>query len=557
MDGFIRMRAALADASLREKAVDRYIGRVSDGKRPELAEQLRISAARALGLFAGVERVKPDSPRAGGWQAIADFMEVNVPQAERERAGTVLVRILNDVLFELLNLSREKAGQPALPAEEKSQTFLTQAVLAISDSAFYPAPMALMLTDFKQVQASVFQVARAPGKNVVLPGLPVADHRHFLDAVRAGAQALGLADAGGRRIRRNLGHHGVLGQPQDHGQRPRIRAPQVKVACHRQRQGDGVMTTTTLTLNDSWLSRRNAFDWIFAMLVLAGGAFVFSRYSASMDYYEKPILVAAMAAGHLAGWFWRPLRVLALVVAAASLLAISSYQGDLARADTVFQLKYFLSSQSAILWMSVLFFMSTMFYWLGLFGGKQGDAMELIGSRIAWVAVTMALVGTMVRWYESHQLGPDIGHIPVSNLYEVFVLFCWITTAFYLYFESRYKTRSLGAFVMLVVSAAVGFLLWYTLVRDAQEIQPLVPALQSWWMKLHVPANFIGYGTFSLAAMVAFAYLIKQQAHETRLYKLTPICCSASRCALCRWPSAAGARGGRQLLVGLCGDFRR
>ena len=56
---------------------------------------------------------------------------------------------------------------------------------------------------------------------------------------------------------------------------------------------------------------------------------------------------------------------------------------------------------------------------------------------------------------------------------------------------------------MLVVSAAVGFLLWYTVVREAHEIQPLVPALQSWWMKLHVPANFIGYGTFSLAAMVA------------------------------------------------------
>ena len=76
---------------------------------------------------------------------------------------------------------------------------------------------------------------------------------------------------------------------------------------------------------------------------------------------------------------------------------------------------------------------------------------------------------------------------------------------------------------MLVVSAAVGFLLWYTVVREAHEIQPLVPALKSWWMKLHVPANFIGYGTFALAAMVAFAYLIKQQAGETRWYKLTPL----------------------------------
>ena len=268
------------------------------------------------------------------------------------------------------------------------------------------------------------------------------------------------------------------------------------------------MTTTTLTLNDSWLSRRNALDWVFALLVLAGGAFAFSRYAGSMDSYEKPILVAACLAGISLGWFWRSLQVLAMVVAAASLLAIVSYQGDLSRADTVFQLKYFLSSQSAILWMSVLFFMSTVFYWLGLFGGKQGDTMEQIGSRVAWAAVTMALIGTMVRWYESHQIGPDIGHIPVSNLYEVFVLFCWITTAFYLYFEQRYKTRSLGAFVMLVVSAAVGFLLWYTLVREAHEIQPLVPALQSWWMKLHVPANFIGYGAFSIAAMLGAAWLL-------------------------------------------------
>ena len=173
--------------------------------------------------------------------------------------------------------------------------------------------------------------------------------------------------------------------------------------------------------------------------------------------------------------------------------------------------------------MSVLFFMSTIFYWIGMFSSRQGDAMALIASRLAWVAVALALIGTMMRWFESYLLGADIGHIPVSNLYEVFIMFCWMTAAFYLYFEDQYKTRALGAFVMLVVSAAVGFLLWYTLVRGAHEIQPLVPALKSWWMKLHVPANFIGYGTFALAAMVAFAYLIKQQASETRWYKLAPL----------------------------------
>jgi ABC-type transport system involved in cytochrome c biogenesis permease subunit len=92
----------------------------------------------------------------------------------------------------------------------------------------------------------------------------------------------------------------------------------------------------------------------------------------------------------------------------------------------VFWLKYFLSSQSAILWMSVLFFMSTAFYWLGMFGRTRPTRWSA-SARAGLGGVGMALVGTMVRWYESYLIGADIGHIPVSNLYEVFVLFCWLT----------------------------------------------------------------------------------------------------------------------------------
>ena len=117
---------------------------------------------------------------------------------------------------------------------------------------------------------------------------------------------------------------------------------------------------------------RSAFDWLFAALVLAGGAYAFARYAGAMDYYEKLILVSTLPVAILLGWFWGSLRVLMLGVAAASLLAISLYNrqmdgfgADLAQADKVFMLKYFLSSQSAIMWMSVLFFMSTTFYWIG------------------------------------------------------------------------------------------------------------------------------------------------------------------------------------------------
>ncbi|MBN3821764.1 c-type cytochrome biogenesis protein CcsB, partial [Paraburkholderia sp. Se-20369] len=207
------------------------------------------------------------------------------------------------------------------------------------------------------------------------------------------------------------------------------------------------------------------------------------------------------------GWRWKPARLLMATIAALSLLSIQIYQGDLARADSAFFLKYFLSSQSAILWMSALFVLATIFYWIGMLTrSASGGA---IGQKLTWVAVLMGFTGLMVRWYESYLIGTDVGHIPVSNLYEVFVLFSLITALLYLYYEGHYGTRALGAFVLLIISAAVGFLMWYSIARDAQQIQPLVPALQSWWMKIHVPANFIGYGSFALSAMVSVAYLMK------------------------------------------------
>jgi cytochrome c biogenesis protein len=154
--------------------VKRYSARAMGAGRPELAQQLQASASRALALFAGAEQSgapQAKGSRSGtGLQAISDFIETNVPAAERNRAGEVLVRILNGVLFELAEMTREQAGLKPLPQDEKTQSFMSQAVLSLSDAQFYPAPMAFELKDFKQVQASVFQVARAPGKKIVYLG---------------------------------------------------------------------------------------------------------------------------------------------------------------------------------------------------------------------------------------------------------------------------------------------------------------------------------------------------------------------------------------------------
>ena len=168
LDGFLRLRAALADPAAREAAVRSYARQATDPSRPELTQQLAASTARAMSLFAGAE---PGPGKAtGGLQAVSDFIDSNVPEAERPRAGEVLVRILNGALFELAQMSRAEAGLKPLPRDERTQSFMTQAVLALSDVHAYPMPMAFELKDFKQVQASVFQVTRSPGRSIVYLG---------------------------------------------------------------------------------------------------------------------------------------------------------------------------------------------------------------------------------------------------------------------------------------------------------------------------------------------------------------------------------------------------
>ena len=168
MDTFLRLRVALADPALREQAARRYVATAVDASRPDLREPLMQSALRALEMYAGT--TDDAGVKIGGLQAIARFMEQNVPEAERTRASEVLVRILNGVLFEMAQALREKNGLKPMENDAQTLAFMTQAVFSLSDAQFYPAPMTFMLDDFTHVQASVFQVTRGPGKNVVYLG---------------------------------------------------------------------------------------------------------------------------------------------------------------------------------------------------------------------------------------------------------------------------------------------------------------------------------------------------------------------------------------------------
>lgn len=253
---------------------------------------------------------------------------------------------------------------------------------------------------------------------------------------------------------------------------------------------------------------RTKGDYFFAIILLVSCIYLHKTLGTWLDGYEKAILWGSTLGIIGLGWFWKPLRLFIPLCFLFSLLAISQYNGQLAHANTAFLLKYLLSSQSAVLWMCVCFFLATLCYWIGLLA--RSDIALSLASSLTWGAAGFALVSKLIRWYESYLIGADIGHIPVSNLYEVFILFCLITALMYLYYEMQFKARYVGAFVLLIITAACGFIIWYTLSRQAHEIQPLIPALQSWWMKIHVPANFIGYAAFAIAAMLGLAQLCTQ-----------------------------------------------
>jgi len=158
---FVRLRAALDDVSARRQAARQFAAR----SRPEGAERdaLENAAVRALDTFA-----------QGGLQGVAQFLQANTPPDQLTHAADIVVRLIGATMGELRGVARERAGLPALgddaSARAEAADWSRLAVAALSDLKLYPAPLLMALQDFEHVQASVFQVARTPGKNVVYLG---------------------------------------------------------------------------------------------------------------------------------------------------------------------------------------------------------------------------------------------------------------------------------------------------------------------------------------------------------------------------------------------------
>ena len=166
LNEWMRLRAALANPALREQAAAAYAKRaLAVNSSAVMQQQLSQSAIKGMAIFAG----EGNAPKLAGYAAIAGFLE-NIPQAEQGKAADVFMKILNGSMWDLWQIARQKEGLPALELTEKRAQFLQLATSALSDAFFYGSPVYLQMTTFEEIKASVFQVTRAPGQNVVYLG---------------------------------------------------------------------------------------------------------------------------------------------------------------------------------------------------------------------------------------------------------------------------------------------------------------------------------------------------------------------------------------------------
>jgi cytochrome c biogenesis protein len=154
---FMKLRAALLDPVLVSEAARRFADKNATGSMQD--SLLQKAAQGAIDTFT-----------KGGFNGIIE----RVPEQDREKVLGFAVPMIQLTLSELRDIVRERNGQPVVqhfgPEGLEADKWIQMSLLALANLPDYPAPIFMSLKNFDHVEASVFQVARSPGKNTVYLG---------------------------------------------------------------------------------------------------------------------------------------------------------------------------------------------------------------------------------------------------------------------------------------------------------------------------------------------------------------------------------------------------
>ena len=133
--------------------------------------------------------------------------------------------------------------------------------------------------------------------------------------------------------------------------------------------------------------------------------------------------------------------------------------------------------------------------------------------KFASLATSLGLVANTAaiahRWYEA-------GHPPFSSVYEMLLSFVWTLAVLTLVVEKKYGVKVIGTVTMPV--AIVGVVLMQLL---RTEVHPLVPALQSTWLHVHVTLAMLAYAACALSFALATMFLIQDKMKTETFLAIT------------------------------------
>jgi cytochrome c-type biogenesis protein CcsB len=151
----------------------------------------------------------------------------------------------------------------------------------------------------------------------------------------------------------------------------------------------------------------------------------------------------------------------------------------------------------ALLWIAVL-----AYAWYARRGRLWMGWLATGTTIVSWGLLTAALI----------QRGLAAGHWPLTNRYEFALCFVWAILGLYLLLEASWREQGAGGFVLAVALLVAT----YAVLRPADEraIAPLLPALRSTWLQIHVLTTLVGYAAFGVAAGLGLMQLIRWKSLE-------------------------------------------
>ena len=145
-------------------------------------------------------------------------------------------------------------------------------------------------------------------------------------------------------------------------------------------------------------------------------------------------------------------------------------------------------------------------YWVNLSLFNNSKLLAQIG-RFSTITANIILFFILCsRWIIA-------GYFPLSNLYESLLFLTWMLLTIYLYIETKTKSKLIGS-VLIPVTLLINGFANLTLSPEMQKSSPLVPALQSNWLMMHVSMMLLSYGTLIIGSLLCILFLVISRYKE-------------------------------------------